>query len=192
MIKKILEEGKQFHIQQKETYTFDDVKNTIEQYKGFIIKEGENLINDKFTSLEEELKTANSEKEEFANSIKELKTKSEEDSKLIESLKDELLPFKEQTFNEKAKEFLKGLVAEGAEKDAFKAIEEEVKEMTFEDGEDKSEKLSPILDKLFENKPYFKKQETIVSDEEEVFEENKAKETIKEKEYTGENIIRNI
>lgn len=192
MIKKILEDGKQFHIQQKETYTFDDVKSITEQYKAFVIKEAEKPISDKMTSLEESFKTASSEKEEFANSIKELKTKNEEDSKLIESLNSELKPFKELKVNEKANEYLKGLVAEGAEIDAFKAIEDKVKEITFEKDEDKSEKLQPILTELFESKPYFKKQKVATSDEQEAFVEKKGSDKSEgntEKEYTGKNNI---
>lgn len=195
MIKKLLEEGRQFYIPQKEQYSFADVQNIIEQHTGFIIKETDGKIGETISLLETSKKEFEAKLKDSAESLSLLNNEKTTLSEKLTALEGELAPIRLEKKHKSAQELLAGLVIAGAEADVYEKLEPKFAEVKFEDGEDitsRQSKVKPLIDDFIKERPYFKPVDTapvIPNDKPAVITETKG-EPQKESEFTGRNVLR--
>lgn len=177
MLKKLYKENQfKFYFDKRESYSHEDVMNLLAQHGDALIGKYDRDVDTEFGNLQS---LKDKEIEKYANIEKELAAKSQSFEELskqkltlesqVKSLDGELAPIRAERKTKTANELLKGLVTTGAEVDVYDLLNEQIQEIQFgekETPEEKQKKLKPIVNKLFEAKPYFKPITTVVEEEE--------------------------
>lgn len=175
MLKKLLKENqnlgnRKFGFQNKESYTLSEVRDILDEHARYNVNIYDDIVEEyvsgltsqtkteleKLTKLAEERAAKIVEVENSVGDVAKLKSQIAEYEGKVKSYEEELTPFRTEKRKATANELLKGLVASGAELDVYDQLADALKEVEFKEGEDKKKKISPLLTKVFEAKPYLK------------------------------------
>lgn len=156
--------GVRFSFGNKDSYTRDEIYEIIDQHSNAIISNVGREVEREFEEFENSKKTwestLQSEKEklsQFDKQLNEYKEKASSFETEIKQREEVINKYKTKEEVRTAQELLGGMVAQGAEVDAYKMLGSAIQEIRFESDEtidSRKEKIKPIVNGLIQTKRY--------------------------------------